>query len=1094
MGMFSELFKKIGKVKKKRVSSSVREVPNHNSRETNYRYEGKTAKIVEKQYVSEAILKEAVETQNIKTDVDESNADYVMKSKDVSGNELKIEQDDDISDITEEKLPLFQRYHIDVDLYGDTPITTLSISQRLTNVLLRNGYQTIKAFLELSEEEISEIKHSGKVTVSEAIRLAQMLAEGEVETHTEDTGKTDEDPEMRYCDRYGVDSEAYDQLSLDALDMPNRLRSRLAFKGCETIGQFLRLSPKELREIPGAGKGTVQIAEKVVGEICAQKGSFNNEDSNNTNGTVIKDTSEIRYCDRYGLDSKAYDHLPLDAVNMPNRLRNRLAIRGCETVGQFLRLTSREVQEIPGAGKGTIQAAEEVIGEISGLIRPETFSVSRVEPVSLGTLFANIPDDRKNKSVVGYIQAFTSDEEARKQLLSVCENTQITIGQYGQTILNDNSDNRMQELCYNFFSWLNFDLQDEINQIGKQLQSNERTMMIVEMRANKKTLHDVGEAMNITRERVRQIERKANREFIRGITAHQIIKKIYAERNQDKVLTSAELSEYFGEMATIFLYFLRGSETADYEYDEDMDVFIVEDRDMIERVQEYIETLPETIKEKEYGRIVELGVDNYGLNKEIIDTAIKERYKYTGSVYHRSRLTRSSMYELILREYYPEGLHIYDSQEIQEFRQQVMEEYGDINLPKEDRAIAAVIARVGILCGRGIYKPKMDSYIPKELENRIQSYIDSSDSNIFLMNTLFAEFQEELEACGITNKYFLQGVLKTLFGDRYFFRRDYLAKDDSVTSIYNDIVQFIKASDYPVLKEEINRKYPGITEIVINIAVSDQEILNYFGQYLHVSKLRVYPSEKEKIQRVLEVMTEEQGYVHGKDLYEELQIAVGDFLKRNGIKFAYSLLSVLGYLFREEYEIERPYIARNGVSIDRPEEIISEYIRENEVVDISEINSLAQEQHYVIYSILDFLNQYNDTHLLISKTQLARIEYVGITQETVDLLHKLLLDEVTDTKAIFSLEGLAKLPKVNVPWNEWLIYSIVNRSFKDFEVGISATHFRNSFALIAPAGKMDINSVDTHHMGTQSEKLVMADNLADIDDLIMDAIEDEIDL
>ena len=71
---------------------------------------------------------------------------------------------------------------------------------------------------------------------------------------------------------------------------------------------------------------------------------------------------------------------------------------------------------------------------------------------------------------------------------------------------------------------------------------------------------------------------------------------------------------------------------------------------------------------------------------------------------------------------------------------------------------------------------------------------------------MLAEFQEELEACGITNKYYLQGILKALFGDRYFFRRDYLAKDDSVTSIYNDIVQFIKTSDYPVLKEEINRK------------------------------------------------------------------------------------------------------------------------------------------------------------------------------------------------------------------------------------------------------------------------------------------------
>ena len=81
-----------------------------------------------------------------------------------------------------------------------------------------------------------------------------------------------------------------------------------------------------------------------------------------------------------------------------------------------------------------------------------------------------------------------------------------------------------------------------------------------------------------------------------------------------------------------------------------------------------------------------------------------------------------------------------------------------------------------------------------------------------------------------------------------------------------------------------------------------------------------------------------------------------------------------------------------------------------------------------------------------------------------------------------------------MPWNEWLIYSIVNRDLNDFEVRMSAAHFRNSVAVIAPAGKMDLNSVEKIPTSDQGGKLIMADNLADIDDLIMDAIEDEIDL
>lgn len=1091
MGFFSELFKKIVRGESNKGIASIRREQNQQVTGNNYNIdEESTMKM--KQSAESSIRKEIVEIP--KAVFDEPDTNQVLEMDVQKDDKTSFDEESEPVDSEQEKIPFFQRFHIDIETYGDLPITALSISQRLSNVLQSNGYQTIQAFLRLSEDDISVIKHSGRVTVNEAVRMAEALAKGEAGAFIENNKNADADQELRYCDRYGVNSEEYDHLSLDAVNMPNRLRSRLAVKGCETVGQFLRLTPKELREIPGAGKGTVQVAEQIAGEICEHTGVLKTAELGDTHNVDITDASEIRYCDRYGIDSEAYDHLSLEAINMPKRLYSRLTVRGCKTVGQFLRLTPKELQETPGAGKGTLQAAETVIGELSGLNKSDSSLSHRVEPLSLQALFDNIPEDRKSKHVAGYIQAFTSDEIVRDQLLSLCKNDQFSISEYGQVVLNGNLEKELFGLCYHFFSWLNYDLQDEIEQIGRQLLSNERTMSIITMRSNKKTLQDIGEKLNITRERVRQIERKANREFIRGINAHQIIKKIYAERNQDNVLTSAELSEYFNKMAPVFLYFLRGSESADYEYDEDMDVFIVEDRDMIDRVQEYIETLPETIKEKDYEKLVRIGIDDYGLNEEIIGTAIKERYHYTGSVYHRSRLTRSTIYELILREYYPEGLHIYDPQELRIFRQRVTEEYGDVKLPKEDRAIAAVIARVGILCGRGIYKPKQDTYISKDLEGRIQRYIEDSDLNIFLMNTLFAEFQDELEACGITNKYYLQGVLRTLFGDRYFFRRDYLAKDDTVTSLYNDIVQFIKASDYPVLKEEINRRYPGITEIVINIAVSDQEILNYFGQYLHASKLQVSSLEKEKVRSILETMTEKLGYVHGKDLYEELQVVASEFLSRNGIKFAYSLLSVLGYLFREDYEIERPYIARNGVSVDKPEEIISEFIRGSEVVDISEINSLAQEQHYTIYSILDFLNQYNDTHLLISKTQIASIEYVGLKKDTVALLNNLLLDEVMETRTIASLKGLTKLPKINVPWNEWLIYSIVNRDLNDFEVRMSAAHFRNSVAVIAPAGKMDLNSVEKIPTSDQGGKLIMADNLADIDDLIMDAIEDEIDL
>ena len=98
-------------------------------------------------------------------------------------------------------------------------------------------------------------------------------------------------------------------------------------------------------------------------------------------------------------------------------------------------------------------------------------------------------------------------------------------------------------------------------------------------------------------------------------------------------------------------------------------------------------------------------------------------------------------------------------------------------------------------------------------------------------------YRDELSAEGVDNKYYLQGILKELFGDELVFRRDYVSKNKEFPSIYSSIISFIKKSKYPVSKKEIKDAFPGITDIVINMAIDDEEILNFFGEYLHASRL-----------------------------------------------------------------------------------------------------------------------------------------------------------------------------------------------------------------------------------------------------------------
>jgi len=96
------------------------------------------------------------------------------------------------------------------------------------------------------------------------------------------------------------------------------------------------------------------------------------------------------------------------------------------------------------------------------------------------------------------------------------------------------------------------------------------------------------------------------------------------------------------------------------------------------------------------------GYKEYCYPKEITKKIIEDNYGKTGDVYHRSRLTLVRIYEDILKKYYPNGIWVYNDEEIDEFRKHVKNDYGDIKLPENNRAIMARITYVSILRNRRV--------------------------------------------------------------------------------------------------------------------------------------------------------------------------------------------------------------------------------------------------------------------------------------------------------------------------------------------------------------------------------------------------------
>ena len=114
-----------------------------------------------------------------------------------------------------------------------------------------------------------------------------------------------------------------------------------------------------------------------------------------------------------------------------------------------------------------------------------------------------------------------------------------------------------------------------------------------------------------------------------------------------------------------------------------------------------------------------------------------------------------------------------------------------------------------------------------------------------------------------------------------------------------------------------------------------------------------------------------------------------------------------------------------------------------------------------------------------------RTTYIGINENVACEVERCILNEIGDSALIASLECLYKLPQIRIPWNEWLVYSVIERWGKELEANTTSNQFRLSSPVVSRAGKFNRDNYED--LG--SEEMVQTVDLNDIDaveDYIMD--------
>lgn len=866
---------------------------------------------------------------------------------------------------------------------------------------------------------------------------------------------------------YSINELEYDNKALEELDLSTRIMNRLqGVLGIHKINEMLNLTYSQLADLKGFGKNSIVGIDDAL-RALSQK-------------TFVFDKDEKKRC--FSPTSKFLLRSHLSEICHGNfDILNKNSFTDGE---QLLLKDMKEAVELIDEKliMTTIKETEHIL-PILDMLNSMVSKYNKKEKIREQIIkeYVHISENKRDCNIKWFIYAYVDDDKMRNKMLNDFRKEGINcFRDFLKVDLTDN--NNLSELI-RFIKWCEFDIKEEFNDMIGKLYKNNRESEVIDNRANGNTLDATGKAFGVTRERIRQIEKNVTRRFESLLNSNRIILKIFAERNGDEILTPSEIAEYFETGTKQVLYLLRKSDTSFYTYDSDLDVFVVGSSGLAERAQAYVDKLPEVFAEDKFDKIIKRGIEEHKLTEEIICAYIDTEYKKTEKLYHRSRLTLQSIYDAILKKYYPNGIWVYGEKDLTEFRMHIKNDYGNIILPENNRALSAQICRASILCGRGIYKAKQSKYLSGALLKKIERYIETSESSVFMMNTIFNLFEDELRAENVDNKYYLQGILHETLGDKWCFRRDYISKDDNLTSFYTEILTYIKKAGYPVKKQEIKNRYPGITEIVLNLATNDPKIINLFGCYIHGDNLKLSKEDILYLRLVVEKFFEKKDCWHCRSLYEYIMKNNAIILKRNYINFPFGVYSLLEYYFRDDYNFSRPYIAKNGTEIVSTIERLKEVVQASDIMEIADISSYARENYHQINSILDFLDSCNETHFLINDSEIASVDIIGITEENVDDIESILDKEISTTIPISNLKCVHLFPKGNVPWTAWLIYSAIKRWGKKYEVKASETQFRQSIPLIAPKGELWVEKVDDLSI---TGELTIADDLSDIDNLIED--------
>lgn len=575
------------------------------------------------------------------------------------------------------------------------------------------------------------------------------------------------------------------------------------------------------------------------------------------------------------------------------------------------------------------------------------------------------------------------------------------------------------------------DLEDCFQKLAAVLFSNEREIEVIYYRADDEPLTDIGKMFGVSRERIRQIELKAVRIFAEHqLQVEKIIHCLRELNGKKSILKLNEVTNFLDEDDAKIIFFLADRADlnyTDFQFDKKLNAFIFNVGDELDE-DEISKSLPTLMLDKAFETAVKNLAQEKNSAVEVVRAKLLEIYKQAGKAFYRGMLSFTLKCKFILKEYFPDGYKIGDKAYYSRFMSVIQEVFDDKTIYTQ-RNVDAKIGIVGVLCARGKHIHPDFVHVPQEIVSLVKDFIDNSERTAIFYKEIFEALKEHFVGTQITNHYFLQGVIK-LYKLPYTLRKDYLTKSDEI-NMANEFTKFVAERGEVSLKD-VKAHFISFKSVNINFLLPrcPEVIRINDGVFVHTSQLNLQEEDFKTIKKFLKENCSTP--VNSRVLFKLFSKQFADFMARNKIQNHGRLFGILRYMFRDDFNFSRPYIASTDFKDVNHKKVLLQLLDGKDKITIKELSTIFEEngfnytrQKSYLYDIL------HPEFIYVDEDTLGRVESIGITNEVISAVVKSIQSAIERNggwQTAQAFDDYANLPQLKISWNSFLLESVASLS------------------------------------------------------------------